>query len=716
MRKIGAFVATLMAMCLAGSAQAVQTETEITGTMSKAENTCVSPVQFFQFDHFQMCSYSGGVDIASVVSSAPSLDFHNWMGPLDSGGYYPKDFLQDPGTDGGFGGSTPGDGKIALPLTGTMTIDDFGTPQGDDDRVSGTLIFGPGERAVAGSGGNVVERFDGITHTIPATVVSSATERVDGTGAPIGGFVYVIGSQGFPLLLTSAAGDFPSEEPSISTDSTAPPDFNAWADFNGGNITPATLPPYAKPPSGGLIPHTVEIVSYAPGAAGGSNVEPNIGVATTAVVTGLTCEAGDADSDPGIDDDGDPINDCDPDPTIGAGASWTVSGAEFDNLILRVTTNANNRVLSADAFYTLEYKIESLNLNDGNPGSWVGGTLSMAGATGAQDDQAKTPPNTPVNIDILANDVGFTDDVTITIPSVPANGTVTVNGGPTGPQADIDVTYIPSPGYEGEDEFQYTIVDADSATATVSVRVKVTEVIAPDASVVTAEGQSVSVNVTALPGARLGNTPATVTVVAQPSSGTTTVVGTVITYTQSLYPDSDAYDYRIVDAHGKSDTGSINVTISPQLEPKANDDSATAVQDSSVNIDVLANDIAGSGALADHIITIVPKFIVDPDDPDDPNDGRAAVSGDAVVEADNTVTYTPDPGVSGVHTFQYTLTDVGGTQGPDESERATVTVTVEKGELVIQLPSDGSSTVGPWSLVLLAVVMWLRRRNQPVSG
>ena len=716
MRKTGALVTTLMAMCLAGSAWAIPTATNITGHLSKAENTCVSPIEFFQFTYFQLCSYSGGVDIQSVVTSAPSLDFHNWMGPQDSGGFYAKGFLPSPREVNGFTGSTPGDGKIELEFTGTITIEDSQTPGVDDDKISGTLIFGPGERAASSSNGNAVEQFDGITHTIPATTVSSATVNA------MGGFDYVIGSQGYPFLISSAAGDYPSEEASIANDDTVPPNFNAWADFNGGNITNATLPPYTAPPTvPGLIPHSVEIVSYAPGAANNSNVEPNVGLKTTAVVANLVCESGDGDDTPDMTQPDPPdvpelIDDCNPDPAIGAGSTWVVSGAEFDNLILKVSTDANFKVISAEAFYTLEYKIESLNLNGGNPGSFVGGRLNLTALAEAVNDAASTTDGVPIDIDILANDIGFSDDVTITLGAMPSGAAATINGANPGPQAGIDVTY--TPGATGEEFFDYTISDGlkvDTATVTVTVFGSgggSSFPIAPTVGLNTGEGEVLDFDVALLPGVSLGVTPVVVTVVAQPSSGTTTVAGQRIAYTPRGFPTSDEFDYTITSADGKTSTGTIFVNISPQLTPTAIADSAETIQDIPVNIDVKLNDLPGSGDIADHTIRILKVFVIDLDDPEDPNDGRAAVNGDAVVEADGTVTFTPDPGVAGVHTFRYTLTDVGGTQGPDESEPVTVTVTVEKGELTISLPDDSSSAIGPWSLGLLVIVGWLRRRRK----
>lgn len=388
-------IALLFLSGWSGPAAPAPTTTLVEGNLSKAENTCVSPAQFFQFTYFQLCSYSGGVDIAAVVTSAPSLDHHNWMGPLNSGGFYAQNFLDSPRVDGGYSGSTLADGKIALPITGELVIEDSGTPMPEDDRVRGTLVIGTGERGVNTNDGWAVERFDSITHTLPTTQVSSAMANA------FGGYDYVIGSAGFPLLLESAAGPFPSEEASVLGDNPIPPDFNAWEVSAGGNIT---LPVYQSPPLGGFTPHSVEIVSYAPGAAGNSNVEPNIGMATTVVTDNLTCVSGDADSTPDMTNPDPPavaelIDDCNPDPAIGAGSTWAVSGAEFDNLILKISTDANNHVIEVDAFYVLEYKIESLNLNDGKPGSWVGGTLHLVGNSDFDndgvDDDSDNCLNTP---------------------------------------------------------------------------------------------------------------------------------------------------------------------------------------------------------------------------------------------------------------------------------------------------------------------------------
>jgi hypothetical protein len=86
----------------------------------------------------------------------------------------------------------------------------------------------------------------------------------------------------------------------------------------------------------------------------------------------------------------------------------------------------------------------------------------------AEDDEANTPLNTPVDISVLGNDFdsdGLPSSLSITSPSPPAaNGTVS---------CDFFVcTYTPDPGFLGTDTFDYTITDgADSDTGTVTVDV-----------------------------------------------------------------------------------------------------------------------------------------------------------------------------------------------------------------------------------------------------
>ena len=538
MGKVGAFAGTFMAIGFVGLAQAIPTDTAITGSLSKSENTCVSPITLFTSNPPQSCSYSGGEDVAIAVGTG---QFKIWMGPLDSGGFYATGTGPNPLTTGG---SMPADGKANLPITGTVTIEDNNTPgDGGDDSISGTLVIGAGERAVSTSDGNALESFSSVTHNIPVKVVDSAAVNA------LGGYDYVIGSAGFPLLLHSAYGDdYPTESASIASGSLSPPDFNAWDEANGGNVPVVNFPFPLPPPPVSEGPYTMEIVTYAPA---NGNVGPNFGVATTAVVADHVCVAGDGA--------GNPIDDCSTDPDLGSPGTWVLAGAEFDNLIIKLSTDANNKVVAADAFYTLEYKIPSLNANLGKPASYIGGTVNFTGNAEAADDSATTPQDSAVDIDILANDFNFDDPVTVSLPGLGASvngGTVTINGVNPGPQSGIDVTYTPPAGFTGQDTFDYTVDDgtgADSATVTINVTGGGGGnifPIAPNVGVNTGEGQATDIVVNTLPGVSLGNTPVTISVVSGPSSGTATVFGQTITYTPMgvppllKFPAADAFDYR----------------------------------------------------------------------------------------------------------------------------------------------------------------------------
>lgn len=56
----------------------------------------------------------------------------------------------------------------------------------------------------------------------------------------------------------------------------------------------------------------------------------------------------------------------------------------FDNLLLRVNTDAGGRVLSVEAFWTQEYRIDAgppgFQLAEGHDNSWQGGYFELAAA------------------------------------------------------------------------------------------------------------------------------------------------------------------------------------------------------------------------------------------------------------------------------------------------------------------------------------------------
>jgi len=87
----------------------------------------------------------------------------------------------------------------------------------------------------------------------------------------------------------------------------------------------------------------------------------------------------------------------------------------------------------------------------------------------ASDDTATTPQDTPVTIDVLANDTDPDNDpLTVTSVTQGADGTVVNNG-------DGTVTYTPNTGFTGADAFTYEISDGNGGTDTATVTVTVGE-------------------------------------------------------------------------------------------------------------------------------------------------------------------------------------------------------------------------------------------------
>ena len=119
---------------------------------------------------------------------------------------------------------------------------------------------------------------------------------------------------------------------------------------------------------------------------------------------------------------------------------------------------------------------------------------------------------------------------------------------------------------------------------------------------------------------------------------------------------SDSFTYHAND--GTSDSilaATVNITITSENDPPvANDDSASTDEDTPVNINVLAND--SDVDVGDILIVI---SVSDP------------ANGTAVIEVDNTVTYTPDADYNGPDSFTYTISD-----GNEGSDTATVSITV----------------------------------------
>jgi VCBS repeat-containing protein len=148
----------------------------------------------------------------------------------------------------------------------------------------------------------------------------------------------------------------------------------------------------------------------------------------------------------------------------------------------------------------------------------------------------------------------------------------------------------------------------------------------------------------------------TVTNLIQPANGTAFINGDdTVTYTPNLnFNGTDTFTYTISDGKDGTDMANVDVTVEPVNDaPVANGDSATTLEDIPVTIDVLANDSDVDG---DALIVV---------------SATQGANGSVVINADETVTYTPNADFTGTDTFEYTASD-----GNGETDTAMVTITV----------------------------------------
>ena len=151
--------------------------------------------------------------------------------------------------------------------------------------------------------------------------------------------------------------------------------------------------------------------------------------------------------------------------------------------------------------------------------------------------------------------------------------------------------------------------------------------------------------------------PLTVTGATTPAHGTAVVnANNTITYTPTTgYTGPDSFTYSISDGRGGTASATVSITVSPagNRPPVAVSNSATTAFNTAVTINVLANDS-------------------DPDgDPLTVTGATTPAHGTAMVNANNTITYTPATGYSGPDSFTYSISD-----GRGGTASATVSITV----------------------------------------
>ncbi len=339
----------------------------------------------------------------------------------------------------------------------------------------------------------------------------------------------------------------------------------------------------------------------------------------------------------------------------------------------------------------------------------------------ANPDTAVTDEDTPVTLDVLANDTDADGHPLSVIEASAGYGTVTIN-------PDGTVTYTPGEDFNGSDTITYTISDGHGGTSTSTVAVTVNPVVdAFDNTASTNEDTAVTTDV--LANDTFGPN-AEVTGVSQGSHGTVAINpdGTV-TYTPGEDFDdlaagesrTDTYTYTVTTAAGNTETASVTVTVNgtndaPESTSLGNQSDADADTVTGLDVSGAFSDPDTSDTLAFSASGLPAGLSIDPDTgiisgtiDNSASQGGPGSDGSYSV----TVTATDPHGASTSQTFTWDVSNPAPTATDDThstTENAPLNVDAANG--VIQNDSDPDAD----TLTVGAVNGSAASVGNPVSG
>ncbi len=262
-------------------------------------------------------------------------------------------------------------------------------------------------------------------------------------------------------------------------------------------------------------------------------------------------------------------------------------------------------------------------------------------APNAVDDTASTNEDTPVLISVLPNDSDPDGDPLSVIAASATVGVATIVGN--------QVQYTPPANFNGTATITYTISDGNGGTSTATITVTVNPVndapvATPIAPTTTVDGATISVPVAGNSSDVDGDTLSFVATGLPPGLSIDPVTGVI---SGTITPDASqtnggVYTATITVSDGNGGTVAQTITFNVgNPAPTATNDSASTAEDTPVTISPLANDSDPDG----DPLTIT---------------SASALNGTVVINADGTVTYTPNPGYNGTDTITYTISDGNG--------------------------------------------------------
>jgi VCBS repeat-containing protein len=319
-----------------------------------------------------------------------------------------------------------------------------------------------------------------------------------------------------------------------------------------------------------------------------------------------------------------------------------------------VTANADGSFTYAPAANfngtdTFTYRVSDGTLSSA-PATVTVNVTAVNDAPVANPDTATTAVNTPVVIDVKANDTDVENNTLSTVlVAGPTNGTVVASAG--------KYTYTPKANFTGTDTFTYYDWDGAANSVPTTVTITVAAVhnapVAGNDSATTAEDTPVTVNVLAND---TGSGTLTTSVVTGPAKGA--VVHNVdgsFTYTPVAdFTGTDTFTYYVSDGAATSGPATVTIAITAVNDaPVANPNRAIIEENTSVVLNVKANDTDVDGrALTSTMVT-------------------GPAHGTVAHNVDGSFTYTPVADFTGTDTFTYRVSD-----GILDSAPTPVTITV----------------------------------------
>ncbi|MFC1547207.1 Ig-like domain-containing protein [Candidatus Neomarinimicrobiota bacterium] len=518
----------------------------------------------------------------------------------------------------------------------------------DDDPLTYSVITGPANGQLTGTAPNLVyapnANFNGQDSFIFQVDDGQASDQAT-VSISIGAFndppVAVAddaaADEDTPVTIDVLANDSDPEGDALSVDDITQgsngdvainPDgsvtYSPATDFNGSDSFTYTLSDGNGGTDQGTVSVTISAVNDAP-VAGND-------VAETQEDTPITIDVLANDSDV----DGDPL---------------TIQNVTQANGIVHINPDGTLAYEPTPNFSGLDdFYYTVLDGNGGQATATVTVTVvSENDAPIAVDDAAATDEDTPVTMDVLANDSDPDGDaLSVTDVTQGANGTASI-------EQDGTITYVPAPDFNGSDNFSYNISDGNGGSASANVSVTINAVndapVADIQSVSTNEDESVAIT---LNGSDVDGDPLTYSVITGPVNGQFTGTAPDLVYVpNSNFNGQDSFTFQVEDGQA-SDQAAVSISVDAVNDPPvAMADDAAADEDIPVTIAVLANDS-------------------DPDGDDLSVESIALGSNGTVTQnPDGTVTYNPNANFNGSDSFGYTISD-----GNGGSDDAIVSITV----------------------------------------